>query len=158
MGLSFHGKAQHLSFLNIPLGQVTESFEKALKEKGFYFEDNLGSMGISYRGRFWKFDNCTAYLKEDYNRITSVSVIGNGDRALYDKLVDEMDRKYGPHDIRQEIIPKYYTYIWKAKGGEIHSMLQDMGTNYLIHISYYDNTSVILKRDKARDRNTDNDL
>lgn len=153
---------QHISFMGITLGRDKTTVELEIKGKGFYFIDETTS-GDRFKGDFWEFNDCDCYVKCDNGeKVSEISIVADGTDYLLDKLVKSMDKKYGNHRSSNDFF-SYPSdlikgYIWKAPGGYVVVDRQSIGSYVIIHVSYYDNTSINIQRAKSSNRNRSNDL
>lgn len=138
---------EHLKYLGIPIAGSLESFASKLCSEKDYTDLNKdpkweGFTSKTLTGYFWKFSDCTVYLKsmDSIGEISEVMVqkkfISTHINDIVD-LTENFDMKYGNHIIAED---KSFikTYQWNVEQGRIEINL--LPTFDMFNIRYFDYT------------------
>lgn len=133
--------AQHIEFSGISLGQPFSTIDQAFRQKG-YSKDISDSELLTYKGRFWKFEDALIWAWiEDGWTVSRVTVSTKAQVSDYNSLVNNYRQKYGKSSFNRD--GTRYKHSWGVKGGRIEAMCHKelKSNNVHIMIEYIDRTS-----------------
>lgn len=134
--------AQHIEFCGIPLGQPFSTIDRFFRQKGYSKLVYPSSEMVSYKGKFWKFEDTqiSAWIEDDWT-VSMVTVSVFSQVSVYNSLVNNYRQKYGKSSFKRD--GTYYKHSWRVKGGRINATCnKELKSNkVLIHIEYIDRTS-----------------
>lgn len=142
-----HLRAQHLTFMGMPLGVKTEEFRSFLLSKGFK-QNHLPNRDL-FVGPFWKLENCKLEIINTFIYpgpglvVSEVHIYFNDKkqsviRRLYSELKKSMQKKYGKSEDLTWDFEDGFFYIYHAP---------KIG----IDIRYYHKTSDKYKKRKQKE-------
>ena len=161
--------AQHISFMGIQLGQPVSNIDRMLVNKGFVFKRMIDDVRKSYDGNFWIYNKVNLSYYVDNGIVTTIylsPVLGTFDKMSdYNNLVYNLDSKYGKHYpvsnfFKYSTIANNKGYYWNVSGGYIVvTYVNKPNSDEIFYtLEYVDYTNSRILLEKARRRNTNNDL
>lgn len=162
--------SQHISFMDIQLGQSESIVDRMLQQKGFrYVGVNNAMLTKMYDGTFWKFQNTRLNTEVNNGVVTAIRI--SPSYEIYDKisyfndLVYNLDRKHGSHRnisdfFKSSDIAGRNGFYWRVSGGYIATYYakNPITEKIIISIDYLDNTDKRIILESGSKRNTNNDL
>ena len=156
--------AQHINFMGIPLGQTKDVTDHLLRQNGFKYEGYSGN-GPLYKGDFWIYNGIRLRLTVEGRFVTAITVEildkKYKKKEEFNKLVNNLNSKYGKIYSKKNISQYFYFYYWKVKGGFISAdyFLNEYKNFEGFSLSYIDYTNKTFEKPVVvKKRNKNNDL
>ena len=109
-------------------GPVQDFINTLCKEKGLIkrkvFKNEDGEIVHSFKGRFWKFENCDIAVIEDskgsvYKVVMATDLDKNSRSINLTNLIESFTIKYGPYKVERESDRSDDIFVWTSDGGMI---------------------------------------
>lgn len=146
--LNVDAKSYPMKFIGIPMECKIDSFVTILERKG-YIKCNeepcyRGYKTVQFKGKFWKWNDCTINVRENkfLGIVTSVIVYTEKD-INFKETIQSLDKKYGYHDTdsTEYVNSGFADYIWENSMGKIILSINEK--EKFIGITYKDRLEVM---------------
>ena len=159
--------AQHISFLGFQLGQTKEITDRLLRQNGFEYSGwSRYDNDYLYNGDFWIYCETRLRVTVEGGLVTAIQIEIPKEKynkmADFNKLLNNLNSKYGKIYSKESISKYFYFYYWKVKGGYVMASYfkkSDFEDDIGFSLSYIDCTNKTYKKPiVTKKRNKNNDL